>query len=87
MIFTESLGNGNYMASYERSIFLDVEAEVIAGGVVEVLADAQVAFRGQDGGVAQGELNLLEGGAAFVGQFGEGSSQIVRRRLDPQLLA
>ena len=36
------------------SIPLDVEAEMVAGGVVEVLADAQVAFRGQDGSVAQG---------------------------------
>jgi hypothetical protein len=36
------------------SIPLDVQAEVVARGIVEVLADAQVAFRGEDGGVAQG---------------------------------
>ena len=35
------------------SIPLDVEAEVIAGSVVEILADAQVALGGQDGRMAQ----------------------------------
>jgi len=48
------------------SITLDVEAEVIAGGVVEVLADAQVPFRSQNRGVAQRQLDLFQGGAAFV---------------------
>jgi len=48
------------------SITLDVESEVIAVDVVEVLADAQVALGGQDGGMAQRQLDLFQGGAAFV---------------------
>src|ERR1022692_905769 len=38
------------------------EAEVIAGGVGEVLCDAEVAFGGLDGGVSQRNLDLFEGG-------------------------
>ena len=35
-----------------------IESQPVAGDVVEVLADAQVAFGGLDRGVAQGELDL-----------------------------
>ena len=37
-----------------------IESQPVAGGVVEVLANAQIAFDGLDGGVAEGELDLLE---------------------------
>ena len=44
---------------------------------MEVLADAQVAFGGLDGGVAEGELDLLERHPALVSELGEGTTQVV----------
>ncbi len=55
---------------------MDVEPEPVAGRIVEILAHPEVAFGGEDGGVAEGELDLLQGGLAFVGEFGEGAAQI-----------
>ena len=65
----------------------DLESQPITGGVVEVLADAEVAFGGEDGGVAQGELDLLESGLAFVGEFRKGAPQVVGGDLDSDPLA
>ena len=50
------------------------EPQPIAGGVVEVLTQAQVALGGLDGGVAERDLDLLERRAALVGELGEGSA-------------
>jgi len=47
---------------------------VIAGGVGEVLLDAEVPFSRLDGSVTERNLDLLEGGVTFVGEFGEGSA-------------
>ena len=66
-----------------------IESQPVAGGVVEVLANAQIAFDGLDGGVAEGELDLLERHPALVGELGEGTTQVVRRNLhsDPPAVA
>jgi hypothetical protein len=37
-----------------------------------------------NGGVTEGKLDLFEGGVAFVGEFGEGSSQVVGRNFYSQ---
>ena len=42
--------------------------------VVEVLLEAQVAFGSLDRGMPEADLDLLERGAALVGELGEGSS-------------
>ena len=66
-----------------------IEPQPVAGGVVEVLADAQVAFGGLDGGVAEGELDPLKRRPALVSELGEGTTQVVRRNLhsDPPAVA
>jgi hypothetical protein len=46
---------------------------VIAGGVGEILLDAEVPFGGLDGGMTEGQLNLFERGVALVGELGEGA--------------
>ena len=46
---------------------------------MEVLGEAEVALGGLDRGVAERELDLLERGAALVGELGEGAAQVVRR--------
>jgi hypothetical protein len=38
----------------------DPDAEPIAGRIVQILADAEIALGGEDGGVAEGELDLFE---------------------------
>jgi hypothetical protein len=48
-----------------------------------LLFDAEVAFRRLNGGMPQGNLDLLERGMAFVRQFGEGPPEIMGR--DPLL--
>ena len=44
---------------------------------MQVLFEAQVALGGLDGGMPQGNLDLLERRAAEVGELGEGSPQIM----------
>src|ERR1017187_9700891 len=63
------------------------EAEVIAGGVGEVLCDAEVAFGGLDGGVSQRNLDLFEGGVTLVGEFGEGATEVMGSDFHPDPLA
>ena len=43
---------------------------------MEVLGEAEVALGGLDRGVAERELDLLERGAALVGELGEGAPQV-----------
>jgi hypothetical protein len=50
---------------------------VIAEGIVQIPAEAEVAFGGEDGGVAEGKLNLFERGASLVGEFGKGTAKVV----------
>ena len=57
---------------------------MVARGVREVLAHTQVPLRGGDGGMAQTQLNLLQGRVALVRQFGERTPEVVRGT--PQLL-
>ena len=59
-----------------------LQAEAVAGSVGKILPDAQVAFGGLDGGVAERELDLLEGGVAFVGELGEGTAQVIGERVE-----
>ena len=54
------------------------EPQPIAGGVVEVLTEAQVALGGLDGGVAERNLDLLKRGLVLVGELGEGVAIIPR---------
>jgi hypothetical protein len=56
---------------------------MITGSVGEVLGDAQVAFRGLNGGMSERELDLFQGHAAFVRQLGEGAADVVGARLTP----
>lgn len=53
--------------------------QVIAGGVGEILLDAEVAFGGLDRGVVERELDLVELGAALVGEFRKGAPEVVGR--------
>src|SRR5919108_343253 len=70
--------------SINRSISPDLQTQMIAGGIVEVLADSEVALRRQNRGMAERELNLFQGGPALVGQLGEGPPQVVRGNLPLQ---
>jgi hypothetical protein len=54
-------------------LFSEVDAEAVAGGVGEGLADAEGAFGGEDGVVAERELDLFKGGGAAVSELGEGA--------------
>src|ERR1035438_2411212 len=47
----------------------NAQAEVVAGGVGEVLLDAEVAFGSLNGSMTQRNLDLFERGVAFVGEF------------------
>ena len=60
----------------------DHEPQPVAGGVVEVLSESQVALGGLDGGMPQRNLDLLERRPALVGELGEGAPQVVRRDPD-----
>ena len=44
---------------------------------MEVLTHPQIALGGHNRGMAEGELDLLERGLALMGQFGEGTAQIM----------
>src|SRR5580704_10505931 len=58
-----------------------VEFQMIAGGVLEILAlCSKIFFGGDDAGVAEAELDLLKGGVALVRQYGEGPAQVVGRQ-------
>ena len=62
---------------------------MIAGGVGEVLFETNIFFGGLNRGVAQGDLDLFEGGVAPVGEFGEGAAEVVGRdgRTEPAAAA
>ena len=53
------------------------DPQPITRRIVQVLFEAQVALGGLDGGMPQGNLDLLERRAAEVGELGEGSPQIM----------
>ena len=50
---------------------LQLEAEVVAGGVDQILFQPQIPLRGLHGGVPERKLDLLERGVALVRQLGE----------------
>lgn len=58
-----------------------VQPDIVARGVVEVLVDAQVPLRSREGRVAERELDLIQLGAALVRQLGVGAPQVVRRHV------
>src|SRR5579872_1622807 len=55
-----------------------LNGDVVARSIGQILSEAEIAFRRADRGVAEGDLNLLERGAAVACQTGVGSAQIVR---------
>src|ERR1035441_9931636 len=61
----------------------NAQAEVVAGGVGEVLFDAEVAFGRLNGSMSERNLDLFEGGVTFVGEFGKGATQVMGGDLDP----
>ena len=72
---------GDLPALYPPSPLPAHEPESIAGRVVQVLPQPQVALGGLDGGVAERDLDLLERHPALVGELGEGAPQVMRRDL------
>ena len=62
---------------------LDLNSQILPRSVEQVLLDAEVALGGLDGLVAEGELDLLDGDFALVGELGEGSSNVMGRELEP----
>ena len=60
---------------------------MIAGGIGQVLPDAQIPFRGQDRIMPERQLDLLERRTASMRQFCERAAQIVRGDLDPKLFS
>jgi len=57
------------------------EAQVIAGGVLEILPlGSKIFFGGDNAEVAEAQLDLLEGGATLVRQFGKSPAQVLRRQ-------
>ncbi|HET9403155.1 MAG TPA: hypothetical protein VFO57_01075 [Burkholderiales bacterium] len=63
-----------------------MNAQPVAGSVDEVLIDTEVALGGFERRMAERELDLVDGGLAAVGQFGEGAAEVVRRNLEAQRL-
>ena len=55
-----------------------MQAQVVAEGILQILPHAQIPLGRHDTGVPQTELDLFEGGVAFVRQFGEGAPPIPR---------
>ena len=64
---------------------IELDAEAVAGGIGEGLADAEVTLRGEDGLVTEGQLNLFDGGMAAVGELGEGPPEVVGGEVDREL--
>lgn len=71
---------GGMRSSVDRRscLSLNIQVQVIARGVAEVLLQAQVPLGSHDGRVAEGHLDLIQFGATLVCQFGVSSAQIVR---------
>src|SRR6185503_16394261 len=65
---------------------LDVNAQKLSRGVFQILLDAEVALGSLDAFVAEGQLDLLDRDFSLVGEFGEGSSNVVGRELEPDCL-
>ena len=72
---------GNWYCRHVFDLLTQMQAEVVTGSVLEILTNTQVSLCSLNRRMAEGELDLLEGGAAAVGQFGEGAAEIVRARL------
>ena len=53
--------------------------QVVAGRVRQILLHSEIPFGGLNRGVAERELDLIQLGAAFEGELGEGAPEIVRR--------
>lgn len=58
-------------------MMLQTQPQHVAGSRRQVLRDTKIPFCCLDGGMAERELNLLNGRIAFVGEFGEGTAQVV----------
>ena len=62
---------GGRKASIRRR---QIQPDVVAGGVVEILVDAQVSLGSRQRSVAERKLDLIEPGAALVGQLRVGAA-------------
>jgi len=60
---------------------------MVARRIGQILADAEIPFRGLDGCVTEGNLNLFECRAAAVRELGEAAAGIMRREPDSHELA
>ncbi len=63
----------------------DVQAEMIAWGVGQILPDSQIPLRRQNGGVAERQLDLLQGGMPAMRQMRKRPAQIVGSQLPPEI--
>ena len=61
----------------ERLLFFPLQRNSVIGSMGEVLAGAEIAFGGGDGGVAEQQLNLLELAARGAAEFGAGAAEVV----------
>jgi hypothetical protein len=84
LLCTFAFNQSSFSASKRRHV--RVNAEVIAGRIHQILPHSQVALGGNDRLMAQTELNLFQGGPAFVRQFGIGAATVVGREAHSQAL-
>ena len=52
---------------------------MVARRIGQILADAEIPFRGLDGRVAESDLNLFQRRAAAMRELGEAAAGIMRR--------
>jgi hypothetical protein len=64
-------------SSPKRRNSSQADSQAIAGRIVQILAHAQIPLSGNDAGVAERELNLLERGASFMREFRKSAAEVV----------
>jgi hypothetical protein len=58
---------------------IGLDGEIVVDGLRQILAGAEVAFGGLDGGMAEQELDLFEVAAGEAAELGAGAAQVVGR--------
>ena len=75
MVLTEGRADPQVVRAVWAIGLLQPESQSIAVSVGQVLLDAEIPPGGLDAGVAEGQLEQIQPGAALHGQFGERPSQ------------
>ena len=73
----DKMGNGS-RSSRNKSFLVQFNPQVIAGRVGQILPDAEVPFRGLDGLVAEGNLDLLDWSFSFVRELRKSPAESAR---------